>query len=274
METKAEYQAGNALVPVEQRQVVFYGDEVVAVRVEGGAIYVPVRPLCDLLGIAWAAQRRRILDDPVLGNEIRGVIIMITPEGRPQQQEMSCLPLKRLSGWLFGINAKRVKEEVRERLIRYQKECYDVLDEAFKEGQLTAESSFAEILEQGDDDAVRAYQIATAVVKLARNQLLMESRFSGRLDEHEERLEQIEALLGDSDRYVTEAQASRISQAVKAVAIALGKQTKRNEFGGVYGELYRKFDITAYRLLPARRFEEAMKFLTDWYGQLTDNNTR
>ncbi len=52
------------------------------------------------------------------------------------------------------------------------------------------------------------------------------------------------------------------------MALALGKQTSRNEFGSVYGELYRRFGITSYKLLPAGRFAEAMKFLTEWYLEL------
>jgi hypothetical protein len=34
------------------------------------------------------------------------------------------LPIDYLNGWLFGINAKRVKEDVRDRLIIYQERCY------------------------------------------------------------------------------------------------------------------------------------------------------
>jgi hypothetical protein len=49
----------------------------------------------------------------------------------------------------------------------------------------------------------------------------------------------------------------------------LFKETGSNQFGAVYGELYRKFGITSYKLLPAHRFEEAMKFLTEWYTTLT-----
>jgi hypothetical protein len=45
---------------------------------------------------------------------------------------MLSLPLDYLNGWLFGINVNRVKAEIRERLIPYQKECYRVLAEAFK----------------------------------------------------------------------------------------------------------------------------------------------
>jgi hypothetical protein len=60
----------------------------------------------------------------------------------------------------------------------------------------------------------------------------------------------------------------QISQAVKTVALALGKRTKRNEFGAVYGELYRKFGITSYKMLPAKKFEPAINFLTEWHQNL------
>ena len=60
-----------------------------------------------------------------------------------------------------------------------------------------------------------------------------------------------------------------MSQAVKAVALELGRKSGRNEFGAIYGELYRKFGITGYKMLPARRFEEAMRFLTEWHEGLT-----
>jgi hypothetical protein len=52
----------------------------------------------------------------------------------------------------------------------------------------------------------------------------------------------------------------------------LSKQSGRNEYGGVYGELYRKFSITSYKLLPAAKFQESMSWLTDWYGSITDKD--
>lgn len=39
-----------ALVVVEQREVDFYGDEIVAVLAKDGLVYVPIRPICDNLG--------------------------------------------------------------------------------------------------------------------------------------------------------------------------------------------------------------------------------
>ncbi len=39
---------------------------------------------------------------------------------RPRSSELLALPLDYISGFLFGINADRVKPEVRDRLIQYQ----------------------------------------------------------------------------------------------------------------------------------------------------------
>jgi len=57
------------LIPLEQKQVLFYGDEIVALLVELNGrqqIYIPIRPICEFLGVSWTGQRRRINRDPVL----------------------------------------------------------------------------------------------------------------------------------------------------------------------------------------------------------------
>jgi len=258
-----------ALTPIEQKQVEFYGDELTAVLGPDGTVFVPVRPICRLLGVSWDGQRRRILRDPVLSDEVQGVVVTTTPGGR---QEMSCLPLDYISGFLFGINANRVKAELKERVILYQRECYRVLSEAFVEGRLMATPSFDALL-QTDSPAVQAYKTFSALTKLARNQILLEARLTGRLDEHEQRLDQLESTLGDPGRHVTPDQASQISQAVKAVAMKMSEKSGRNEYGGVYGEMYRKFGITGYKLLPAGKFKEAMAWLSDWYQGLADSES-
>ena len=256
----------SALLPVEQKSVSFYNDEIIAIRANDGAVYVPIRPICENLGVTLAGQRERINRDPVLSEMMTSVSVTLTQQAR----EMLCLPLNYIPGWLFGISADRVKPELRDKIIRYQKECFNVLAEAFVEGRLTAEESFADLLAGASPETIQAYQVAQAVLQLARNQVMLEARLRGVLDDHELRLEAVEAQLRlGTARYVTEEQASQISQAVKAVALAQGKKTGRNEFGAVYGELYRKFGITGYKMLPARRFDEAMKFLTDWHETLT-----
>ena len=262
-----------ALTVVEQKEVQFYGDTIIAVRVNEGSVFVPVRPICDLVGVSWPSQYNRIKRDAVLSQEAVSLSVFVTnTQGvTGQQRDMTCLPLDYVSGFLFGINADRVSADIREKLIRYQRECYRVLAEAFTEGRLTADPAFDDLL-RANSPAAQAYRMAQALLQLARQQLLLEARLvthDARLDAHDDRLEQIESVLGDRGRFITPEQATSISQAVKSIATALNKKSGRNEYGAVYGEFYRKFGIPSYRELPARRFEEAARFLTDWYAELT-----
>ncbi|MCA9967036.1 MAG: ORF6C domain-containing protein [Anaerolineales bacterium] len=251
-----------SLQVAEQKVVQFLSDELVAVRARDGNIYVSVNHLTKALGLNRRGAVQRIERQPVL---FKGFCYgpVETAGGR---QQLGLLRVDLVSLWLAGIETSRVKEEIREKLERYQEEAAKVLWEAFQDGRLTTDVSFDDLL-QTDSPAAQAYKMALAMLQMARQQLLLE----GRIHEHEMRLERIESTLGDPGRYVTPEQASQISQAVKAVALVLSKQTRRNEYGAVYGELYRKFGITGYKLLPARQFDEAITFLTEWHRSLTDN---
>jgi hypothetical protein len=263
-----------ALIPLIQKTVTFYEDEITAVLIdatEGQEIYVPIGQFCELLGVNRRTQLQKINDDAVLSRKIAN--IAVSSSGGPQAT--FCLPLDYLNGWLFGINANRVKGEVRERLILYQEKCYKVLAEAFREGRLSTDLDVDDLLDSSDAPSAQAYRMLRALTQLARNQVIMESRLDSQesqLTNYGERLEEIEATLANPNRFVTSAQASRISQAVKAVAIALGKKTNRNEFGGVYGELYRKFEVTSYKEIPTKKYRAAMDFLSEWYTSLTDES--
>ncbi|MAU01667.1 MAG: hypothetical protein CL608_31400 [Anaerolineaceae bacterium] len=256
-----------SLTVVEQKQVEFYQDEILAVRTEDGSIFIPVRPLCERLGVDWSAQRQRLTRDIVLSEVLQGVVITTTPseEGRGGgPQEMLCLPLEFINGWLFGINASRVNPEVRERLLTYQRQCYKVLADAFQ-GTAVA-TSVSPVLLQVREMGRAIMQMADEQMEFERRLTVTEGRLEiiGKLDE---RLAEVEKQLSPGS-LVTQEQASQISQSVKAVALALGKRTKKNEFGAVYGELYRKFGITSYKMLPVKKFEAAINFLTEWHQNL------
>jgi hypothetical protein len=255
------------LVPQTERFVDFYGDRINLLLLKDTA-YVPLKPIADFLGLAWSSQRQRTLRDNVMNKRAQNLTITAL-DGK--QREMLCLPLDLLPGWLFGISVSRVKEELQEKLDRYREECFQVLWEAFQEGRLTANPNLEAILET-DTPAVQTYKMLQAMAQMARNQVLLEARLSGRLETHEDRLDRIEAQLGSSERTITPEQAANISQAIKAIAMELSNRSGRNEYGGVYGELYRRFKIPAYRELPAHRYQEAMTWLKEWWQSLTDDS--
>ncbi len=252
------------LTVVEQKQVEFYEDELTAVRADDGQVYVAIRHMCDALGLAQRGQVLRIKRNEILMEGYEGGIMMITPGGR---QRVGMLRVDLVPLWLSGIDTSRVKEDIRDKLKRFQREAAKILWEAFQDGRLIADPTFDALLES-DSDAVQAYKMAMAVVKLARHQIILESRIDG----HDQRLEAIETELGSGHK-ITPDQATSISQAVKAVARELGKQSKRNEYGGVYGELYRRYRVPSYKDLPAAKYDDAMKWLGDWLQSLTGDES-
>lgn len=250
------------LIPTDVRAVDFYGDQVTGVVMANGAIYVPLRPLCRYLGLDWSAQTRRLQRDDILASEIRGVAIMATPhEGGTQ--EMVCLPLDLLPGWLFGISASRVKPTLREKIIRYQRECFRVLWEAFKPQVLGATIITEAATPSG---AELAYQLATAVQHLARQQLDFEQRLdkSARWAKGiEDRVSALELQL-EPGEHISDAEATELAGAVKNVAAALGGHSA---YGTVYSELYRRFGISTYKNLPRSRLQQALTWLRSWYDE-------
>jgi P22_AR N-terminal domain len=117
-----------ALVPIDERKVDFYGDEITTalVKAEGQTqIYVPLRPICDYLGLSWSGQRERVNRDPVLSEEVRFVRVSRTARGG--NPVVLSLPLEFLNGWLFGIMPSRVKSEIAFKLLCYRRECFNTL---------------------------------------------------------------------------------------------------------------------------------------------------
>lgn len=247
-----------ALTPVEQRDVTFYDDTLTAVLMEDGTVYVPLRPICDYLGLNWAGQRQRTHRDIILEEVSCECVIHSQGQGRA----MLCLPLDYLNGWLFGINASRVKPEVQENLLTYQRECYRVLADAFLAPDRALSSSTATLLQ------VR--EMGLAIARMAEEQIDFDRRLTTAESKLElvanldERLQTVEQFVAPGAS-VTQSQAMQISQAVKAVALAMPEPN----FGQVYGQLYREYEITSYKNLPANKFQDAMKFLTEWFIRLT-----
>lgn len=113
--------ASTVLVPVE-----FHGATLIAVTI-GGVHHVALKPISDALGLDWSAQFRRIKRHAVLAE---AVVVTATPSDGGDQLTIT-LPLDKLNGWLFGVSVNRVKPELRDKLIQYQRECFDVLARHF-----------------------------------------------------------------------------------------------------------------------------------------------
>ena len=111
------------LVPLEQQTLLFYGKPIIVVRLPDVRPAVVLRFLCENLQIDTAAQVARIRRTEAIADDI--VSVQVQTDGGPQS--MMALILRAVPFWLAGIDPKRVREEIRPDIIRYQREVVDVL---------------------------------------------------------------------------------------------------------------------------------------------------
>lgn len=255
-----------ALIPIEQKQIVFYDDELTTVVVEGSrgrVVYVPIRPICDILGVDWSAQYRRTKRDPVLAEELTPCVVITATQGQPdQRREVLCLPLDYMNGWLFGIDANRVRPELRSKVITYQRECYRVLANAFLAPHELETTSTAE-----QQSLIQIREMGRAIMQMAEQQLALTARMDKAaviVGEHGRRLTALEQQLAPRQA-ITDEQATDIAEKVKALAVALTEQdSSKNHFQSIFAELYRRFRVSSYKVIRQSQYHLVMDFLDEW----------
>lgn len=109
--------------------VPFYGSELYVVN-HNGEPYTPMKPIVEGMGMDWASQFTKLKQRFSKG------IVEITIPSIGGAQKMICLALRKLAAWLNTISPNKVRAEIRERVIRYQEECDDVLYEYWTKGKV------------------------------------------------------------------------------------------------------------------------------------------
>ena len=286
-----------ALTPIEERQVEFYGDEITAALVWVGneqQVYIPIRPICEYLGLDWSAQYRRLKRDVVMAENLNSVAMTATelPGVGKGKRDLVCLPLEYLPGWLFGIDATRVKSELQDKILRYQRECFKVLWQAFQADALAVAAQACFEMRPAPSTShvpsaslLQIREMGLAIAQLAEQQIALEQQVDeagrlavsahDRLDkaalaflELKERIGTVEKKLAPPT-LISETQATEIMLKVKALAEQLTpKDSSKNQYQAIYQELYRRFGVSSYRRIRTGQFEAVMKFLDEWQQPL------
>lgn len=122
------------MTSVSTINVPFHGDNLYVVNFNGEP-YVPMRPIVEGMGLAWGAQFAKLKQR---FNSSVSEIEMVAEDGK--LRNMVCIALRKLSGWLHTISPNKVKPEIRDKVIKYQEECDDVLYEYWTTGEVKAKT--------------------------------------------------------------------------------------------------------------------------------------
>lgn len=99
------------------------------VILDGPQELVPIKPICQILGVDESSQRKKINEDEILSS----VAVLSTATGADgKAYQMLCIPRKFVYGWLFTISPKNINPEAAAKLVSYKLACYNALYDNFE----------------------------------------------------------------------------------------------------------------------------------------------
>ncbi|QMT39822.1 phage antirepressor N-terminal domain-containing protein [Neisseria shayeganii] len=128
----------------------FYDRALTLIEHEGRP-FVAMKPMVQGMGLDWKGQQAK------LQNRFASVVVIISTTGADgKRYPMLCLPLEKLPAWLFTINPRKVKAEVREAVRQYQAECEAVLWQYWTTGIARRDEIKAKLAELAEVEAASA----------------------------------------------------------------------------------------------------------------------
>ncbi|ENM5897365.1 phage antirepressor N-terminal domain-containing protein [Vibrio mimicus] len=104
-----------------QIKVPFHGSNLFIVD-RNGEPYTPMKPIVEGMGLTWQSQHKKLTSN----SKRWGITMMVIPSVDPHNP-VTCIPLRKLFGWLQTLQPNRIREDIRDKVIQYQNECDDVL---------------------------------------------------------------------------------------------------------------------------------------------------
>lgn len=107
----------------DAQMVMFCGLCIPTIKDSAGRIWVAAKQVVEGIGVDWKSQHEKLT---YRSDEFEPVEMKIMHNNHPY--DTTCIPLDNLNAFLYSINYRRIKDvEVRNRVMKYQKECQNAL---------------------------------------------------------------------------------------------------------------------------------------------------
>lgn len=107
----------------------FHGHQLLVIN-HNGQPYTAMKAIVEGMGMSWQPQHEKLKSSRFQSTITE--IVTVAEDGK--QRAMTCLPLRKLAGWLMTIHPNKVKPEIRANVITYQNECDDALWDYWTQG--------------------------------------------------------------------------------------------------------------------------------------------
>ncbi len=249
----------------------FYGTRHIAFLADNRRWYVRLDHLCEQMGLDLSGQRRRIQGNEAISDYYKVLSTKTDYQGAVRMRDVGFLDFEALPFWLGMIELNKVKEDIKPRILLYQKDFVRTVYAAYR-SEMFSPDLIAEM------DATMPPEERTMYELMAQFQALRRKveALNGKLDEDLARvgmklgdlggrLERIESkIIGEATIYDKQAQA--ISEMITAVGTAM-YETKKSSMGKAEAyssaqlDFKRQFGVHIYSALPMSKYEEAVEYL-------------
>jgi transglutaminase-like putative cysteine protease len=103
--------------------ITFHGTELLTAQDDSGKVYVAMKPIIEGMGLSWGNQSQKLVEDE------RYSVIRIPFATEGGVQEMLCLAADQLPAFLYSINPNKVRKDLREKIIAFQRETFAVIND-------------------------------------------------------------------------------------------------------------------------------------------------
>ena len=251
------------LIPIEQQTITFYGKPIVVIRLPDGRPGVVLRYMCDNLQLDPGAQVARIKRTEAIADDL--VNAQVQTDGGPQI--MPTLVLHATPFWLAGIDPKRVREEVRPEILRYQREVVDVLYEWAQSAKALSAPTNLIPAEQITRPTPPADDASLDIWREYHQQMVLWidwqhdiEQWRGTIESRLEGLEAVTDLIPEildrlGPQTLTPEHQNLVKYYVEQAVKATGKPR-----GTIYSRLYTAFSVPRYQELPESKWNQVMNW--------------
>jgi hypothetical protein len=128
-----------------------------------GEAYVPVRPICEVLGLDWKSQYRKLTAPETEAT----MVMMTTVAADKKDREMLCIHIADAMVWLAGLTLSRVKEEARPALKATKLEVRLLIWNYYRDRLLGEHVETSDLLAKMKADALQMKPLRIRVLQLA-----------------------------------------------------------------------------------------------------------
>ena len=233
---------------VQIKHVQVAGDDILAVIIDGEGVAIPIRLVCDALGVSPQQHSERLREHDVLAQGLR--IVRVPLAGRVQS--VLAILHTHIAFWLANVLPQDVRADVRPKLVQYQEELVLVLHALYGPHLLTETAATPP---PASADLLREiHALRETLMHIVADQQQMHAR----LIAVEDVVEDLRQIARSSA-----AQAAYLQRAIKRLATCYHQRypQERNPYERLFAQFKLDMRIPRYDALPMSQYLEVLTWL-------------